>query len=235
MSLSDQHHISQFCLRAFASRVEENRRRKTYYIWCFDKGTARTEERNIAEVAQQSGFYNFKVLDGRMASIDSILQKQESLLAPALKALLESPSVDNLSTRKEQLAQFLAWQIVRTDTLCREFEDISVGVEKEFNDLGAQLPPVTENEIRIVHASFMRDTVPAISTTLLNMKWILMQNRTDKPLWLPDCLYMKYNSLANGTVGLSSSGVQFYSSLSPRLILSLCDPNVYSQNPQEMD
>ncbi len=74
MQPKTQHYVPQVYLRNFAIR-----RKKEFFIGCFDKVTRKTFKPNVKNVVNQTGFYNFVTSEGEKASIESFFlttQKQ---------------------------------------------------------------------------------------------------------------------------------------------------------------
>jgi len=70
---------------------------------------------------------------------------------------------------------------------------------------------------------------------LLGLQWILLENKTEMPLWTSDNPISKFNpnrtSPYMGNLGYLSPGVQIYFPLSSHLCLSLCDIGQYGLLP----
>ena len=69
------------------------------------------------------------------------------------------------------------------------------------------------------------------------MKWILLENQTNIPLWTSDHPINRFNPIDQspfGNLGLKSRGIQIFFPLSPALGLSFCDPIEYFSYPDKM-
>lgn len=228
-----QHYVPQFYLRNFASK-----RKKGYLICCFDKATKKTFKPNIRNVAQQTGFYDFDLLQGDKSSVEFLFSDIESKTNIAIQELLNSPTLTTLEGKKLILARFIIIQELRT-LVFRDNHDYLVSELNRFiGKFGASTFETTENDTRVFQAQFIIKETSKLSEILLQMKWILLKNETQYPFWTSDNPVCRYNPLKTkffGNAGLQNEGIQMLVPISPWLAIIVCDPFGYAKSQSEYE
>jgi hypothetical protein len=227
-----QHYVPQFYLRGFATR-----RKKQYFVYCFDKATGNTFKPNVKNVAGETGFYDFTTDDGKKKSIEEFLSRMETESKTAFETIVCSPSANTVATNKSAFAIFFAFQMSRAIVFRSKYLDSIEGVNLKLKNDGIVFPIPTENELKEFQAFFLLRSTPLFADVLLKMKWILVLNRTGKHFWTSDNPIIRYNpqkcDLASN-LGLLSKGIQLHVPLNPELALILCDPNEYAKMRPEI-
>jgi hypothetical protein len=221
-----QHYVPQFYLRSFA-----NRRRKQYFIYCFDKTTRRIFQPNIRNIASEKRYYDFSTEDGEAMSIEGYLSDLETHSQKALEAIIQNPSAKTMGENKKALANFIAFQESRTSVFRTEHINMIKGINRKFGSQGGIFPEPGEDEIKRFQAAFLLENTPLFAQIMLEMKWVLVLNQTNKSFWTSDNPIIRYNPHQAefvGNLGLTSSGIQLHIPLSPSLGLILCDPQEYA-------
>lgn len=73
---------------------------------------------------------------------------------------------------------------------------------------------------------------------VVNMKWVLIKNKTDYSLWTSDNPITRWNPNdlgLYGNMGFLSRGIEIHFPLSPDLSLCICDPVQYAAIPSTND
>jgi len=221
-----QHYVPQFYLRNFAVK-----RRKQFFICCYDKAAGKTLETNIKNIAQETKFYDFNDDEGEQKSIEAFFSDIETASQAALEVVCSKPSANTVSANKTVLANFIASQMSRTTVFRAEHLNMLRGANARLQDDGIEFPVPTENELKQHQAVFIVENTPIFADILVEMKWVLTLNQTGKPYWTSDHPIIKYNPHKPefaGNIGLLSKGIQLHFPLSPCLALTICDPQEYA-------
>ncbi len=221
-----QHYVPQFYLRNFAIK-----RKKGFFIYCFDKVTRKIFRPNVKNVANQTGFYDFIALNGDETSIEDLFNDVEAKTKIAIQAIIESPTLSTLSENRITLANFFALQESRTLAFRDIHEDIIRGANLRFQKDDFTLPTPIENDTKEFQARFLIETSTTFANVLLELKWILVTNRTNKPYWTSDNPIFRYNPHKSefvGNLGLKSSGIQLHIPINPWFTVIICDPFEYA-------
>ena len=227
-----QHYIPQFYLRSFATKAK-----KGHLIFCFDKLTRKAFRPNIRNAACQTKFYDFTDESGNEVSIEESFSNIESKTSKALQALIENPRMSTLLPHKETLAYFFAIQNSRTQAFRDDQNEILEIANQKLAKNGFSFPTPNEDEEKEFQARFLMDTSADFANVLLNMKWILLTNKTSKLFWISDNPIFKYNpdqSDFQGNLGLMCAGIQLHIPISPRLAIIICDPIGYADQPSDL-
>ena len=226
------HYVPQFYLRNFSIK-----HRKQYYTFCYDKATGNLFNPNVKNVAQEIGFYDFVDDDGDKKSIEEFFSALETKSKAALEAICSKPSEDTVSENKVALANFVAYQMSRTVIFREEHLSMLQGVNIRLKNDGIEFPMPTENERKRFQILFILKNTPIFLSVLLEMKWALILNETGRPFWTSDHPIIRYNPYKSefvGNLGLISKGIQLHMPLSPKLALTICDPQEYVGAKSEM-
>ncbi|MFN8400084.1 MAG: DUF4238 domain-containing protein [Anaerolineales bacterium] len=227
-----QHYVPQVYLRNFATQ-----RKKEFFICCFDKATRKTFKPNVKNVANQTGFYNFINSEGEKASIESFFNDAETKMKYALQELNDKPTSSTLMAHREVIAKFFALQEERTLVFRDVHNDTIRLVNKRLKPDGFEFPEPTENDTREFQARFLIDMADSFTGVLLDLKWILVSNKTNMPFWTSDNPIAKYNphkSELVGNLGWKSPGIQLHIPISPALAIIMCDPFEYADMAPEL-
>jgi hypothetical protein len=221
-----QHYVPQFYLREFSIANTDHQ------VFCFDKKMGRKFVVATRRIAAERGFY------GR--TVEKMFSELEGEMSSSYRALLESRSVDRLSTHdKVGIAVFITTQHMRT----RDFRDIIKEASETVLKLGRnpnseidvdgldRLKAFTEEEsARKLQFTLMGRSVSKLAAILLKMKWILLVNETETPFWCSDNPFTYSNILSYDRydgLGFERLGSQTHFPLSPRLSLEIVDPVSY--------
>ena len=214
-----QHYVPQFYLRNFA------------IIYCFDKVTRKIFRPNVKNVANQTGFYNFTAINGDEKSIENLFNDVEAKTKIAIQTIIEKPTISTLLENRIALSYFFALQESRTLVFRDIYDDMIRGANLRLQKDGFNFQIPTENDTKEFQARFLIDTSTSIANVLLELKWILVSNITNKPFWTSDNPIIRYNphkSELVGNLGLKSSGIQLHIPISPWFAILICDPFEYA-------
>jgi hypothetical protein len=227
-----QHYVPQVYLRNFAVQ-----RKKEFFVCCFDKMTRKAFKPNVKNVAHQTGFYNFVTSEGEKASIESFFNDTETKMKFVIEALNEKPTSSTLLENRTTIAKFFALQEVRTP-IFRDVHDDTVRLANErLGPDGFTFSIPTENDTKEFQARFLVETTDFFANTLLEMKWILVSNKTVKPFWTSDNPIVRYNPHKSefvSNLGMASPGIQLHIPISPALAIIICDPLEYIDMASEL-
>lgn len=108
-------------------------------------------------------------------------------------------------------------------------------------DLERQLNEIqSEKSLKSVHLKSLVETLLGkneLIDTILQMKWVLGESYLEMPFWTSDHPVNRINPIdlkPYGNLGLLSRGIQIFFPLTPRLILSFCDPVQYVRTPEKI-
>lgn len=227
-----QHYVPRFYLRNFA-----NKRKKGYFICCFDKLTGKTFKPNIKNVANQTAFYDFSTEDGKKATLEEPLQNLETKSAVAIRSLISDPTHITLLSNKEVFAYFIAIQEIRTLVFRNRLDEYTNAINAKINSSNFEIPLPSENEKKDFQVGFLIEKVSILVKVLLNMKWLLVMNKTETPFWTSDNPVFRHNPYRSkfiGTTGLLCKGIQVQIPINPSLAIAVCDPSEYAHISEQL-
>lgn len=227
-----QHYVPQVYLRNFA-----NQRKKEFFVCCFDKVTRKIFKPNVKNVANQTGFYNFITSEGEKASIESFFNDTEAKMKPVLQELNDKPTSSTLLAHREVIAKFFALQEERTLVFRDVHNDTIRLANQRLKPDGFEFPEPSENDTREFQARFLIDMADSFAGVLLDLKWILVSNKTNIPFWTSDNPIARYNphkSELVSNLGWKSPGIQLHVPISPALAIIMCDPFEYADIASEL-
>jgi len=234
-----QHYVPRFYLRNFAVK-----RGGGYAIRCFDKATQRAFEVSIDKVGAEKYFYDSN--EDVEQQVEKTLGMYESLFNDAYRKLLKFRNFRLLKKlERKAIVFFVASQEIRTREMREDIRDMIKQIEERLSkermteELRKEIQEAgREESIKSLHLKILTNDVPKFADIMGRMKWILLVNRTDKPLWTSDHPVGRYNPVDHGpygSLGLLSQGINIYFPLSTALSLCLCDPITYRSLPDKVD
>jgi len=221
-----QHYVPQFYLRNFA-----NKRKKGFFVACFDKFTGKVFKPNVKNVANQTAFYDFIASNGEELSLEAAFSDIETRAQVAIRAQIEDPTASRLRENSQDLANFFALQECRTPVLRDLEEEMIRGANTRLAKDGIAFEIPTEDEAKEFQARFLMETTRAFAEAMRSLKWVLIRNATSKPFWTSDNPIFRYNPRQSdpaGNLGLMSTGIQLYVPIAPQLAVVICDPVEYA-------
>ncbi len=227
-----QHYVPQVYLRNFATQ-----RKSEFFIYCLDKVTRKTFKPNVKNVANQTGFYNFITSEGEKASIESFFNDTETKMKYVLQALNDKPTSSTLMENRKVIASFFALQEERTLVFRNVHDDMIRLANQRLKPDGFEFPEPTENDTREFQARFLIDMADSFAGVLLDLKWILVSNKSHMPFWTSDNPIVRYNphkSELVSNLGWKSPGIQLHIPISPTLAIIMCDPCEYADLASEL-
>lgn len=232
--VKSQHYVPRMFLRNFAIQEGEE-----YFIWVFDKEKDHIFRANIKNIASENEFYN-RVSEEQ--DTEKGLSVLEGKTAPILQKLIERKNLEVLSEDdKKKISQFVAYQMIRTKEHREELKDTVNQFHKKFDGemcerLKSEVEDLMQKDsMRNFHNSFLK-SAEIYKNIMLNMKWILILNKTGLPLWTSDNPVTLFNSIDNpyrGNLGLTSEGIEIHFSVAPNIYLLICDPVSFKLEPNK--
>lgn len=231
-----QHYVPKFHLDHFTFDDDGER------IWVFDKPGRRAFPQATSNVGGDDFFYDPKWEPD--AEVEEFLREVEAAALFPYDLIVTTNSLSTVTRQdKRDLANFLALQWMRTQERRSSIRDIGKLVEETLEDrFGIEWDPGDEEEIEREIAethteSLTIEEVEAVSDILMEKRWIVMENLTDRPLWTSDHPLVSHNQgefppWASGR-GLAVDGVQIFFPLTPDLMLQLADPAYFWRSPQD--
>lgn len=217
-----QHYVPRFLLRNFAPAGEEQ-------VHVYDKSNDRVFRAHIANVAAESGFYDFRIGD-EVFSIEAGLGELEDAAAPILRVVIKEQSLAHLTEQHfVVIARFVAAQVMRTPHLIAQSDRMAEQIRQRLRergddpDLVPQLQPLTPEEKRRLSASFVQDSA-AFVPLLLDKLWMLARTDAASGFYISDNPVTLHNSRRFGplgNLGLAVPGIEIYLPLSADLCLGM--------------
>jgi hypothetical protein len=232
MSTIAHHYVPQFYLRHFAKK-----RRNKFYLWCLDKTTEKTFRSNPKNLAQETGFYDIRTINGEDITLEEYLSKLETKFGVALENLCKNPTTKGLTPNIDDMSLFVACQMIRTPILHKEINDASNELNRRLQKDHVQIPLSSPDELKQIQASMIVENAPIMAKVLSEMMWIILHNESKVPFFTSDNPVIKYNPLndgVTGNLGLLSEGIQIYFPISPTHALIICDKRQYFTSKTEI-
>ncbi len=220
----NQHYVPQFLLRRFSAAAGEEQ------VWAYDKKTGKIFRTNVRNVASRRDYYNFPNVED--ASLEPALGSMEANAAEVVKRLLESESLNSLtSDDRGALALFAAAQMNRTTHFEEVIRFMTEGLRDHLRKMGSEEKFVlsstrlSDEERKVLH---LRHILKAdkYAALLSRMDWCLMRTKAVNPFWISDNPLLRHNSEdfgPYGNLGLALPGMEVYLPLSPTITLAMFD------------
>ena len=232
-----QHIVWKFHLDYFT--FDENNGR----IWVFDKPTEVTFPGATSDVGGDEFFYDPKWEPE--AEVEEFLQEVESAAVHPYKVLVQTRSITCLTQQdKRDLSNFIVLQLMRTEEVRNSIRDVGHLVEETLEErFGIELDigeeEDIEREIAEAHnARLTMEEIEEMADILLEKRWFVMENYTDKPLWTSDHPVVLHNqgdfSDWESGHGIAVEGVQIFFPLAPDLMLQMADPAYFWMAPENI-
>ena len=222
-----QHFVPKSHLRNFTFDEDDEQ------VWVFDKPTENSFVQSTANVGGDEFFYDSE--SKPEAEVEEFLQTIENDALHPYKLILTTRSLGCVTPQdKRDLADFLALQLLRTEERRNGIQDVKEMVEESLKerfgiDMGLDDEEEFEELLRDSHSEGLTNgEIDEYSEILTDKKWLIMENRTDMPLWTSDHPVVLHNELEfsewESGHGIAVEGVQIFFPLSPELMLQLIDP-----------
>jgi len=239
MKIKNQHYVPQLHLRHF-SNTQTIRRKKTHYVYYYDKKMEIKSKINVKHAAMEKYFYDNELIG---QTIEHSLSMLESRINKDIyKDLIsfEDPMIFEIPKYKMLFSEFLAVQLIRTkhnrEDLKVQFkmikEQVLDGVEDINTDFLKQVQNMDSDESvkEVQLKNFKPENVKHYAKIFYDKKWMLLVNNTEIPFWTSDNPIVRFNPLnldPYPNTGLISWGIQIYFPLSSSLCLCMLDPERY--------
>ena len=211
-----QHFVPQFYLKCFGE-----------HLYCYDKLNGNRFRTTPKNIGHKRLFYDTKTSDGK---IENFLKDLDDRFARAYSYVLEKRSIENLPDDiKSNFFLFLSCQMNRTNILRNEIKYIFEKASQKL-EIPKKLLSLTEDELKADHASIMFEVLVPFAEILFNKTWIIMENKTTKPLWTSDNPFILTNQMdlgLYGNLGLFSKGLEIHFPLNNTLKLFSFDPTTH--------
>lgn len=210
-----QHFVPQFYLKSFGE-----------YIYCYDKSNGNIFRTTPKNIGHERLFYDTKISDGK---IEHLLKDLDKRFARAYFNVLEKITIENLADDiKSDFFLFLSCQMNRTNLFRSQINHIFDKTSQKVPEL---LSPLTEDELKLDHASMMFEALVPFAGILSNKTWIIMENKTSNHLWTSDNPFILTNQQdfgLYGNLGLLSKGLEIHFPLNNTLKLFSFDPTTHT-------
>lgn len=236
-----QHYVPRSYLRNFAIDKDTS----SPQVYCYSKIDRNVFQTSLSNIAGEGGFYD--IPEDPDQRFESWLSNIEGRFSSALRKLVDDETLDVLDDEdRSSIALTVEIQELRTRER-REFhremfanlhdrlqgESLGPKAEKQFEEL-------KELETTDGLTRFQREVVvenaPGLAAILLKLKWILFKNVSDSPFWTSDHPIVRCNNVDHspyGGLGIAKRGIEVYLPLSPTLVLSFADPEIYGNLPSK--
>ena len=234
-----QHYVPRFYLNNFVIKP------KKHSVYCYEKTKSKCFEVSTKKIASESYFYDLS--NEEEQRIEEALNLIESSFAPVYKKILVNEDLGSLtSDERETVALFVVAQEQRTrekrETIADTMKQLKQRLyretrSEEFKERYGIDKWDTEEEIKSLHLSTFRQ-IPLYTEITLQMKWILFINHTTMPFWTSDHPVNRFNPVdakPYGNLGLLCKGIEIHFPLSPKMVLSFCDPKTYELLPSRYE
>lgn len=227
-----QHYVPQFLLRNFGNGKKDQ-------VWVYDKHSDRSFAANAKNVASENRFYDF-MHKGQQLSIEPWLSEVEGHARLVIGDILKADSVSTISTsHRQDLAAFLAVQLIRTKTFREEWNafpqllrehfqkfDDQIAAESQMDELIHDIP---ENDSKEQTSKMVVTAPENFAHHFLDKDWILVATTRKRPFFLNDNPLARQNLVERhhrGNLGLASLGIEIYFPLSPTRALAMWCPTL---------
>jgi len=230
-----QHYVPRFYLNNFVIKPRK------HSVYCYDKTKSNYFVVSTKNIASESHFYDMP--NEEEQRIEKALNLIESSFAPVYEKILVNEDLGSLtSDEKETVALFVVAQELRTREHRETIADMMKQAKKriyketlseEFKERYGIDKWDTEEEVKSLHLNMFKQ-IPLYTEITLQMKWILFINRTPVPFWTSDHPVNRFNPVdakPHGNLGLLCRGIEIHFPLSPKMVLSFCEPITYELLP----
>ena len=219
------HYVPQFLLKGFHAE-------KKHRIHVFDKHNGKSFPSAIDSAAAESGFYNFKQLDGTPATAEMGLSHLEDDVAVVINQIRKSESLIGLSSKDHaRLSIFAAIQILRVPAMRAATKQVTERFQQRFAD-GT---PVQFTDTASLEESARRESVEmlgiavTISEPIAQKQMVLLRTKKSSPMIIGDnpvvCSNVFHNSSITG-FGLATDGTEVYLPISQHLTIFFMCPKM---------
>src|SRR5438445_6655488 len=186
-SIRIQHYVPRFYLQNFS-----NKQRDAFLVNCFDKTSQKIFRVNIENVAAERYFYDTDKYTNQL--VEKSLGRHESEFNAAYQKMMKVKNYRALKKKERtSLLFFMSSQEIRTREMRESLKDMVQQIHKRLlrerlsDHLREQIEEAgTDAAIKDLHVKVLVEDVPKIVAIMAQMKWVLMQNRTNMPFWTSD-------------------------------------------------
>ena len=194
-------------------------------LYSFNKQTKEIDCTQPKKIGRINEFYETVEETQTLEEVFCKFEGQYNILFEKIKGGINKLSRED----KETIAKFTSLQFLRSESkknnwsempkiLLETEKNIEPSFKKQIEDA---LNPIT---LRTRNKEFILKNFELISKIIIERKWILMRNRTDKPFWTSDNPVTLYSPIKFRGLGLISPESELYFPLSPKYCLLICDP-----------
>ena len=225
-----QHYVPQFYLRRFAKQ-----RKEEYFVYCYAKNDSKIFFTNIRNIGGESYFYDLEGDD--LQIIEKMLANIEGKFNYVTRKIIRKKDLNIISLNERAiLALLIVLQELRTREQRERIKSIPEKILTHFDEynlsptdeLKKQIEEsLTEESLKRTQIKLMLEGLPELTSMVLNLKWIILENKTKMNFWASDHPICRYNSIdmsPYGNLGYLSPGIEIYLPLNPKITLLVCDP-----------
>jgi hypothetical protein len=226
----NQHYVPKFILRNFLSNPKKEQ------VQVFSKSSCKGFTTSIKNIMAERRFHEFRIDENYLASFEDSVCRVEEMLLPAYRSVIENRRFDGSPEQKSHLALLIAFQLLRTRSQREQFVDIERKLARHLEERGGSIDdvegyqPLTDDALRRLHMSFMRDAVDDFAQIIGAKDFLLLEAPKGRHFYLSDSPVTIHNSQPSdgffGNMGLACEGIEIYMPLSSNLQLSAWCPSL---------
>lgn len=227
-----QHYVPRVYLKNFSTFNGEE-----YYVWVFDKVTEKIFQTNIKKIALEEEFYNKVSEEQTTEKTLRDIETKFDIVAQKLISVKDLAMLDD--QEKDVLAEFIAYQMIRTKEVREEIKDIPKQLLEKYGD---DMDPnfkyqvvnsMTKDSLREMQNNILMN-IEIFKKRIRNLKWIISINKTKFPFWTSDNPVIEYNEVdlfPYGNLGLDCFGFEMHFPINAMLTLTICDNRRFIELP----
>ncbi len=157
----------------------------------------------------------------------------ESEILPYYKSVIEGERLVQSREEKEALTCLIAFQMVRTKDQRQLFSDLHNKMGQKFQEIDSslndQFTPMSEEELKIQHINFIRESLPGFASSLMSKDIVLIKANEGESFYISDNPVVMYNLRPSGAysnIGLSVRGIEVYLPLTSKLLIAAWCPSI---------
>lgn len=195
-----QHTVPQFILRNFSVN---NR------LYTYDKHTEKVYRSNVKDSGCERSFYDFViktsagVIEG---TIEEKLCELEGCASRVFNKIIDEDTVIGITDEeKEQVAYFLAAQMIRTQNVKTNYQSMPEQLRNAIREripnlandasLDEKLPDFEDDDLNLWFDMLIADSTENLRPYFKNLHWILVKTVASKPFLIGDSPVVVYNEL----------------------------------------
>lgn len=219
-----QHYVPQFYLKQFGTNLH-----------IYDKTTGKTFKTNPSDIGFEIDFYGIAVEGDEY--VEQYFRKLETRFSSSYYTFLEQKGFsDEQFEIFATFSAFIAVQFLRTrqhrDYVVNNYQFLFDRLAKNLGVDDWRIILTDDGKIAAHLSSILNWEIYA--SIVGNMKFIVLENKTDIPFWTSDNPVFLMNEFTQppfGNLGIICRGIELHFPLTPQLSILVCDPSLYGNVP----